>query len=94
MLVAMANYVCKEFGYESLEITTEWIHLFKKHYGVEKLLTSGEAGGVAKVWTEGKQKEIIKLYEPDNIVNADETGLFWQLLPHKRPKIYRYKAAW
>ena len=87
MLVAKANYFCKEFGYESSEITLGWIHRFKKRYGVGKILKSGEAGGVdsevVKEWKEGKLKEILKLYEPENIFNADETGLFWQLLPEK-----------
>ena len=32
-----------------------------------------------KEWKVGKLKEILKLCEPENIFNADETGLFW---PH------------
>ena len=38
---------------------------------------------VLKEWKKGKLKEILKLYEPENIFNADKTGLFWQLLPEK-----------
>ena len=36
-----------------------------------------------KEWKVGKLIEILKLCEPENIFNADETGLFWQLLPEK-----------
>ena len=36
-----------------------------------------------KEWKVGKLKEILKLYEPENIFSADETGLFWPLLPEK-----------
>ena len=58
MLVAKVNYFCKEFGYESPEITTGWIHRFKKRYGAGKILESGKAGGVdaevVKEWKEGK----------------------------------------
>ena len=34
-------------------------------------------------WKVEKLKEILKLCEPENSFNADETGLFWQLLPEK-----------
>ena len=36
-----------------------------------------------KEWKVGKLKEILKVYEPESIFNADETCLFWQLLPEK-----------
>ena len=36
-----------------------------------------------KEWKVGKLIEILKLCEPENIFNADETGLFWELLPEK-----------
>ena len=36
-----------------------------------------------KEWKVGKLKEILKLFEPENIFNADEIGLFWPLLPEK-----------
>lgn len=32
-------------------------------------------------WRSGIIKEIIKLYNPKNVINADEVGIFFQLLP-------------
>ena len=52
-----------------------------------RILKSGITGAVdtegLKEWKKGNLKEILKLYEPEKIFNADKTGLFWQLLPEK-----------
>jgi hypothetical protein len=34
-------------------------------------------------WTDTKLPEILKDYEPQNVFNANEFGLFWKLLPQK-----------
>jgi hypothetical protein len=34
-----------------------------------------------RVWRDGKLQELLKKYEPQDIYNADETGLFWMMLP-------------
>ena len=46
----------------------------------------GECGGVNKTtvepqWKNTELKQILEKYEPSDIYNADETGLFWQMLP-------------
>ena len=46
MLVAKADYFSKEFGCESSEMTSGWIHRCRKRYGMGEILKSSEAGGV------------------------------------------------
>ena len=67
------------------ELSPAWIDRFKKRYGLGRTLESGEFGGVntdvVNEWKDGKLREILENYRPDQIYNADETGLFWLLLP-------------
>ena len=62
-----------------------WIERFKQRYGIVKVKKSGESAGfdqeIARTRKEGKLSEILTTYEPANIYNADETGLFWKMLP-------------
>ena len=50
-------------------------------WNVRKISKVGEAGGVDQgVVTELREvvmKYILARYEPDNVFNCDETGLFW-----------------
>ena len=47
----------------------------------------GEAGGVNQgvvtEWRAVVMKDILAKYEPENVFNCDETGLFWQMLHEK-----------
>ena len=46
---------------------------------------AGESAGVDQeivcVWKDGKLQELLRKYEPQDIYNVDETGLFWMMLP-------------
>jgi hypothetical protein len=47
----------------------------------------GEAGSVSKEttdkWKQSELQEILKQFEPKNIYNADETGLFYKCVPNR-----------
>lgn len=47
----------------------------------------GEAGAVDVVslteWQRQVLQPLINEFSPDDVFNFDETGLYWQLLPHK-----------
>ena len=62
-----------------------WVDRFEKRYGIVRVQKAGESGGVdievVREWKGGKLVEILKSYAPKEIYNADETGLFWLLLP-------------
>lgn len=84
MLHTKANYFAREFGKET-DLTKSWVDRWKKRWGIGRVLKAGESGGVnmetVDEWRETVMKDILERYEPANIYNADETGLFWQLLP-------------
>ena len=67
------------------ELSPAWIDRFKKRYGLGRIQKAGESGGVdtdvVNEWKDGKLREILENYRPDQIYNADKTGLFWLLLP-------------
>ena len=85
MLLQQANKFLKDMCPDSdSTISIAWIDRFKKRHGIVRITKAGESGGVnteiVNEWKEGKLKELA-YYEPQNIFNADETGLFWLLLP-------------
>lgn len=85
MMLMQANKFRQQFSPESAELAPAWIDRFKKRYGLGRITKAGESGGVdtevVEEWKSGKLREILKNYEPKDIYNADETGLFWLLLP-------------
>ncbi|XP_046661293.1 tigger transposable element-derived protein 4-like [Homalodisca vitripennis] len=63
-----------------------WLQNFKKRNEVIFKKVTGESASVDdNVCTEWSQKlpDLVKGYKPDDIFNADETGLFYQCLPDK-----------
>ncbi|GBM07053.1 Tigger transposable element-derived protein 4 [Araneus ventricosus] len=64
-----------------------WLHKFKLRYGLTGKTVSGESGDVdcetVDDWIRNILPDLIKGYEQKVIFNADETGLFYKLLPSK-----------
>nr|XP_057918490.1 tigger transposable element-derived protein 4-like [Doryrhamphus excisus] len=85
MLRQKAEYFAKEFGHEDPKITTGWVDRFKKRWGIAKIRKCGESGGVditvVEDWKREKIADILRRFKTEDIFNADETGLFWQMLP-------------
>lgn len=86
MLLSKAKKFAEEFGYDSPP-SMSWVERFKALHGIGRIQKAGEAAGVdndvVAAWKEGGLKDILERYEPNNIYNADETGIFWQMLPEK-----------
>lgn len=84
MLYQKAKYFAEAFNHETSP-SSSWIDRFKKRWNIGKILKLGESGGVdtdvVNNWRETAMKDILERYEPRNIFNCDETGLFYQLLP-------------
>ncbi|CAG8774819.1 13360_t:CDS:2, partial [Gigaspora rosea] len=71
---------------ESLAFSNGWITRFKKCNGLKKTLMHGEAASapLASLSAERiKLRELLSHYSSENIYNADETGLFYRLLPNQ-----------
>ncbi|XP_071497446.1 tigger transposable element-derived protein 4-like [Diadema antillarum] len=86
MLLEKAKYFAKELGHETAP-SQGWIDRFKKRHGIGHIKKAGEAAGVdeelVQGWKDGRLTDILRRYDPKDIYNADETGLFWQMLPEK-----------
>jgi cellulase/cellobiase CelA1 len=61
------------------------LHRFKKRYGINLHSICGESKkvdeDVVMSWINRTLPNLVEKYSPDCIYNADETGLFWKMLP-------------
>ena len=72
---------------EGFEGSVGWLSNFKQRHSIDFKGNQGEAADInldtLRKWQEEVLFEAISKYSPDDVFNADETGLFWQLLPDK-----------
>ncbi|CAG8629508.1 5750_t:CDS:1, partial [Scutellospora calospora] len=78
----------KELGIfeESLGFSNGWVTKFKKRNGLRKTIMHGEAASAPLEnlpMERIKLQELLSQYNPDDIYNANETGLFYRLLPNQ-----------
>jgi len=64
----------------------QWLSRFRTHQGLQKMLLHGEEAEVDKndpelILALEELYSIIAQYDPENVYNMDETGLFFRLLP-------------
>jgi hypothetical protein len=84
--VKLSQEVAKSLGNDQFKTSTGWLDSFKKRHNIVWNGVCGESKDVDQsVLSEYKPKltELISPYEPENIYNADETGLFFWALPTK-----------
>lgn len=77
----------ERLGHEAFQASSGWLDKFKKRHEIVEKVISGESGCVSEAdcsqWKATILKSIVEEYEPDNIFNMDETGLFFKCLPNK-----------
>lgn len=77
----------KHFGNDQFQASSGWLEKFKKRHGIKEKVISGESRSVSEAvcddWKSNDLKNILKDYQPDDIFNADEMGLFYKCLPNK-----------
>jgi hypothetical protein len=64
----------------------QWLRRFRVHRGLQKMLVHGEGAEINKpdlglLAALDDLYAIIAQYDPENVYNMDETGLFFRLLP-------------
>ena len=68
-------------------ITASWVKRWKKRHNIGQMKLSGESasvcGSVVENWRDNQLKFLLQNFQPECIFNADETGLFWKLLPER-----------
>ncbi|GBN89635.1 hypothetical protein AVEN_216386-1 [Araneus ventricosus] len=71
---------------ENFSASHGWVEKFKNRHSLATRILSGEIAsvneGTAEQW-EGNLASLVNGYEPKNICNCDETGLFYKLMPDK-----------
>lgn len=76
----LASKMGKEFN-----ATDGWLHRWKKRENIIYCKPHGESGeadfGSASLWFEKVWPQFMQEYAPENIFNADETGLYYRALP-------------
>ena len=88
MLVTKAEEFAKRLNHPDFKCSIGWLDRFKERHNITFKKICGEAKSVDDKSEEMNEwltelQGIMTEYSPDNIFNADETGLFFKLLPEK-----------
>lgn len=79
------NFACV-LGHDNFKGSPGWLSRFKARHDIVAKVISGEAASVDPVATSSwllTNQEVLDKYELSDIYNADETGLFYEMLPSK-----------
>ena len=85
MLIEKAKTFGGQLGVQDFGYSKGWLQKFKKRHIISKHVAHGEADSADPVVvTQGRLQlqEDLTTYDPDDIYNMDETGLFYRLLPN------------
>ena len=87
LLLSKAKEFAKKLGNHSFQGSAGWLACFKKRHNITSRSVSGESASVSQdvvdEWLSETLQQLLQGYSPQDIFNADETGLFWRLLPDK-----------
>ena len=87
LLLAKANLLASTMGDMTFKATTGFIDRWKTRHGITFKKVYGEEEAVSpadtETWLDVTLPELLHEFPPENIFNADETGLFYKLQPDK-----------
>ncbi len=82
-----AEELAKEMGHHEFKASNGWLDQMKVRKDLKFRAIKGEAKSVptdaVDAWRNTLLPQLLQEYSPDNIYNADETGLFYKLMPNK-----------
>jgi hypothetical protein len=86
LVIQKAKSMATDMSIEGFKASWQWLHKFRQRKGIKSVMLHGEGAEVDKENPEllhalSKLYEKISKYEPENVYNMDETGLFFRLLP-------------
>ena len=87
LLAEKAKVFASALGFNDFRASNGFIDRFKKRHGIKSHLISGEAAAAdinaANAWIDKTLPGLLQRYAPEDIYNADESGLFYEGLPNK-----------
>ena len=87
LLQAQAEIIAKKLGYNDFKCSGGWLDRFQKRYQIVFKKISGEAKSVnldsVHDWYNSVFLDILDQYDAKDIYNADETAIFYKLLPDR-----------
>lgn len=87
ILKTKAEEIAHKNGTYDWVCTEGWIHRFKKRHNITFKVICGEKLSVDKVsaekWVQDVLTPTLAKFQPKDVFNADETGVFWRALPHR-----------
>ena len=87
ILMEKADSLAKKLGYSEFKCSSEWLEQFKGRHGLTFKKIVGESGTVSSAmtqeWISTSLPALLSEFKPEDIYNADETGLFYKCLPEK-----------
>jgi hypothetical protein len=87
LLQEKAKEFSLKLGDANFNASNGWLDRFKKRENLDFKAICGEAGSVdmnvVNNFTQNVLPSVLEPFQEKDIYNADETGLFWQLLPNK-----------
>ncbi|CAB4419054.1 unnamed protein product [Rhizophagus irregularis] len=88
ILKVKAAFFAERFSIEDFHQSEGWLTGFKKRHGLQQFRKQGEASSAPSVESIENDRlalqDFLKSYNPEDIWNADETGLFWKMEPSRR----------
>ena len=86
MIQTKAIAVAREMGIDDFKASSGWLTRFKARHSIQAMKMTGERASVPEKevdeWLE-RLPTLLEGYEPRDIYNVDETGLFYRALPDK-----------
>ena len=87
ILQVKAEELAKELGYTGFQCGSGWLQRFKNRHGICQKRICGESAAVdeqtTETWLSTTLLTLLEDFEPQDVFNADKTGLFFKMLPEK-----------
>jgi len=96
MVEEYAKKIAQKLGKTEFKASNGWLESFRKRHKIVFNELCGESSDVNSETIEewvAKLPSIIQGYEPENIANSDETGLFFRTLLNKSLCLYGEKCS-
>lgn len=87
ILKTKASFFARQFSIEDFNQSEGWLCGFKKRHGLRQFKKQGEASSAPSAESIEADRlalqQFLKSYNPEDIWNGDETGLFWKMEPSR-----------